>query len=78
MQALVDEVKRFSDWSGMWANVSKSKITAINYATGFEPQTGHILYGDNLRFTYLGSDESYKYLGFHVSLTLNWTDHKLA
>eukprot|EP00961_Rhodomonas_salina_P257518 3480089-Rhodomonas_salina.1 len=75
MQALVDEVKQFAEWSGMWVNVSKSKITAFDFATRTEPKTAHITYGGS-RFSYLPASETYKYLGFHISLTLDWTYHK--
>eukprot|EP00961_Rhodomonas_salina_P021253 286163-Rhodomonas_salina.1 len=66
MQVLVDEVKQFAEWSGMWVNVSKSKITAFDFATRTEPKTAHITYGGS-SFSYLPASETYKYLGFHIS-----------
>eukprot|EP00961_Rhodomonas_salina_P299394 3938899-Rhodomonas_salina.1 len=77
LQGLVDEFKRFADWSGMWVNVTKSMISAYDFASKSELKTSHIKYGGK-RFAYLAADKPYKYLGFHISLTLDWTYHKQA
>ena len=75
LQGLVDEVEKFASWSGMWVNVAKSKITAFDFGRNIEPRVDHIRYR-GAAFSHLAPSSPYKYLGFHISLTLDWSFHK--
>eukprot|EP00961_Rhodomonas_salina_P298689 3938298-Rhodomonas_salina.1 len=61
----------------MWVNTAKSNVTAYDYGKREEPITSD-LHFNGKRFQYLAATDSYKYLGFHISLTLDWTAHKAA
>ena len=75
MQLLVDEVAKFAQWSGMWVNVSKSEITAYDFANKAALEVGPIRYNGK-QFKPLHPRHTYKYLGFHVSILMNWDEHK--
>eukprot|EP00961_Rhodomonas_salina_P167344 2255053-Rhodomonas_salina.1 len=77
LQGLVSEVERFAAWSGMWMNTSKSNVTAYDYGKNEEPITSDLVFNGK-RFQYLAASDSCKYLGFHISLTLDWSKHKEA
>ena len=85
MQTLVREVQIFASWSHMWVNIKKCRMSAIDFATGKELDTTHILYNPHHRttpqsngipFPTLHPDKPYKYLGYSISLSLNWKEHK--
>ena len=75
MQTLVAEVELFASWSKMWVNQSKCRICAMDYGRNKPLETDMIHYGGN-PFPPMDSKESYKYLGYHINLSLNWTHHK--
>lgn len=75
MQLLVDEVAKFADWSGMCINVSKSEITGFDFANMQALEVGAIRYKGK-QFKALAPNKTYKYLGFHISILLNWEEHK--
>lgn len=68
-------VRRFCDWSGMEVNTDKSIVTAIDYSTGKDLPTNMIHYGEK-RLQSVKANEATKYLGVHVSLTLQWVTEK--
>ena len=80
MQTLVHEIERFAHWSRMWVNLSKCRISAIDFNTGKTLETNHIQFSTPNTparpFPPLDPNAPYKYLGYHISLTLNWHTHK--
>ena len=75
MQLLVDEVAKFAEWSGMWVNVVKSEITGYDFASKAALEVGPIQYRGKA-FKPLAPGATYKYLGFHVSILMDWEVHK--
>ena len=64
----------------MWVNLDKCHMSAIDYNTNKQIPTCSIKFKipdkEPEPFPPLDPDEPYKYLGFHISLTLNWKTHK--
>jgi len=77
MQLLVNQVQEFADWSGMWVNVGKSEVTAYDFEKKVELEVQQIRYKGKC-FKTLKPTQTYKYLGFHVSLLMKWDKHKAS
>lgn len=89
MQRLLSRVQAFSTWSGMQLAPHKCKASAVLYGSAppdFKPASRtavtHILAGqltlDGQPLTVVPPTEAQKYLGIHISLTLNWAAHAEA
>ena len=69
MKKLLDVVARFCTWTGMRVKLTKSVITAYDFAQRADLPTDGILYqGEAL--TCLPANESFRYLGVRTSLTV--------
>ena len=69
------KMQTFAVWSKMWVNHSKCRMSAIDFNNNKPLETGHIHYG-GVAFPTLDAKESYKYLGYHISVALDWKCHK--
>ena len=77
------KVQQFSIWSGIPLNATKCVVSGIlNKSHPSKPTHNEIIkqrldkipLGDSYA-TYQSPDTAYKYLGVHISLTLNWKTH---
>jgi ribonuclease HI len=75
MRVLVDTISPFSTWLGMFFNLKKSLISAIDYSTGHAMPTDSITF-HGAPFTVLLPTVAHKHLGVRMSLTLNFGTEK--
>ena len=75
MQVMVRAVAPFLDWLGLLLNMLKSKISAINHATGLPVATDSITF-NGVPFTVLPPDAAHKVLGVFMTLTGSYKEHK--
>ena len=68
MRALVNKIGPLFKWLGMSLNMSKSYISAINFATGRAIPTDSITF-DGKPFSVLPPDQAHKHLGIRMTLT---------
>jgi ribonuclease HI len=68
MRALVNSIGPLLKWLGMSLNMSKSYISAINFATGQAIPTVSITF-DGKPFSVLPPDQPHKHLGIRMTLT---------
>ena len=75
MQVMVTAVAPFLEWLGLLLNMLKSKISAINHATGLPVATDSITF-NGIPFTVLPPDAAHKVLGVFMTLTGSYREHK--
>jgi len=75
MQVMVTAVAPFLEWLGLLLNMLKSKISAINHATGLPVATDSITF-NGIPFTVLPPDAAHKVLGVYMTLTGSYREHK--
>jgi hypothetical protein len=72
---MVTAVAPFLEWLGLLLNMLKSKISAINHATGLPVATDSITF-NGIPFTVLPPDAAHKVLGVYMTLTGSYREHK--
>ena len=75
MRVIVDTISPFSAWLGMFFNLKKSLISAVDYSTGQSMPTDSITF-DGVPFTVLLPTVAHKHLGVRMSLTLDFGAEK--
>ena len=68
MNTLLEVVRRFCVWTGMRVKLSKSAITAYDFASRTDLTTDHIKYS-GASLVHLPANESFRYLGVRTALT---------
>ena len=75
MRIIVDAIAPFTAWLGMFFNLKKSLISAIDYSTGQAMPTDSITLA-GAPFTALAPTVAHKHLGVRMSLTLDYGTEK--